>query len=116
MLSIASFEGSPFPSFVLLAISFLLLASYYIRVYVRLRHVPGPLLASLSNLARRSWVLTGNSHNIHLDLHKKYGKVVRFGPNAVSISDTRGVAEVYGLGARFPKVSSPPKDGRTIQQ
>ena len=50
-------------------------------------------------------MLTGKSHDIHLDLHKRYGKIVRFGPNAVLVSDPASIAEVYGLGAKFPKVS-----------
>ena len=51
-------------------------------------------------------MLTGKSHDIHLDLHKRYGKIVRFGPNAVLVSDPASIAEVYGLGAKFPKVST----------
>ena len=92
--------------YLLVAIPLLALISYYIRVYTRLRHIPGPVLASLSNLPRRSWVQTGNSHNILLDLHRKYGKVVRFGPNAILISDPACIAEVYGLNAKFRKVGA----------
>ncbi|KAA6412416.1 MAG: pisatin demethylase [Lasallia pustulata] len=87
----------------LLALSSLLLALYYVRTYAKLRHIPGPFLASLSNLSRRSWVLTGNSHAIHVNLHRRYGKVVRFGPNNVSVSDPSAIPEVYGFGAKFPK-------------
>lgn len=90
----------------LLALSSLLLALYYIRTYAKLRHIPGPFLASLSNLSRRSWVLTGNSHAIHVNLHRRYGKVVRFGPNNVSVSDPSAIPEVYGFGAKFPKVNA----------
>ena len=110
-----SFSMATFPLFAsershlplwLLALSSLLLALYYIHTYAKLRHIPGPFLASLSNLSRRSWVLSGNSHAIHVSLHRRYGKVVRFGPNNISVSDPSAIPEVYGFGAKFPKVNA----------
>lgn len=51
--------------------------------YLRLRHIPGPYFAALTNLVRQQWVVMGNTHDIHTGLHRRYGTVVRFGPNAV---------------------------------
>lgn len=35
-------------------------------VYLRLRHIPGPSLAALTNFVHRSWVLAGDRHPITL--------------------------------------------------
>lgn len=71
--------------------------------YSRLKHIPGPRFAALTNLVRRWWVTTGNAHSIHTDLHRKYGTVVRFGPNAVMISQPKAIDKIYGFKTRFEK-------------
>ncbi|KAL8793045.1 MAG: hypothetical protein Q9195_004356 [Heterodermia aff. obscurata] len=65
--------------------------------YIRLRHIPGPRWAAFTNLVRRSWVNTGHAHQIHTDLHHKYGTVVRFGPNAVMVSQPKAIEQIYGF-------------------
>ena len=49
--------------------------------------IPGPLSARLSRvwLIKHSW--QGDMHRTMIGLHKKYGKLVRTGPNEVSVSD-----------------------------
>lgn len=74
------------------------------RSYIRLRHIPGPTAAALTNFIRRSWVNTGNAHEIHTNLHNKYGTVVRFGPNAVMVSKPDAIEKIYGFKIRFEKV------------
>ena len=71
--------------------------------YMRLRHIPGPRLAALTNLVRRSWVTTGDAHQIHTDLHRQYGTVVRFGPNAIIVSQPKAIDNIYGFKTRFLK-------------
>lgn len=88
---------------VLLAI--VLVVFSWIHTYLKLRHVPGPFLAALSNCARFSWVLTGRAQAIHLEQHRKYGKIVRFGPNMVSVSDPNEIPNIYGFTGKFKKVS-----------
>lgn len=39
----------------------------------------------------------------HLQLHKKYGKLVRIGPNHVMFSDAALIPQVYGIGGKFMK-------------
>ena len=71
-----------------------------------LRSIPGPWLAKFSNLYRLMLNRRGRfSHDI-LDLHRKYGSVVRIGPDVVSIADSRVVDSIYGLKgeSNFPKV------------
>ena len=75
-----------------------------IRTWWRLRHVPGPFLANLTNIQRVWWVKTGRARQIHQQMHEQYGDVVRFGPNMVSISDPSVISIVYPMRAGFPKV------------
>lgn len=70
-----------------------------------LRHIPGPFWARFTNLQRVYWVQTANSHNIHTELHRRYGDFVRMGPNMVSISDPRLISAVYPIRAGLPKAS-----------
>lgn len=53
----------------------------------KLRHIPGPLLASFSNTWAVKATYTGRLHQILDEGHKKYGKVMRVAPDAVAIFD-----------------------------
>ena len=77
------------PSLSLTVLVFFILSLLFwcLRSYLRLRDVPGPFLEAWTDLPRLSWVLSNHAHNIHIQLHRQYGKLVRFGPNMVSISD-----------------------------
>ena len=86
----------------LFAILFILFWS--IHSHFRLRDVPGPFIAAWTNLPRLSWVLSNRAHEIHIRLHRQYGKMVRFGPNMVSISDPAEISAIYGFNPIFQKV------------
>jgi hypothetical protein len=74
------------------------------RSWARLRHVPGPLFASISNFQRLTWAWSGKAHETHIRLHERYGKLVRLGPNCVSIGDPHEISKIYGTGANMTKV------------
>ena len=76
------------------------------RTYWKLRHIPGPFWARVTNLQRVSWVRSRRAHEIHMNLHDEYGDCVRFGPNMVSISDPTAIATIYPMRPGFPKVRS----------
>ncbi|KAK0726781.1 cytochrome P450 [Lasiosphaeria miniovina] len=80
-----------------LAASWLLVSM--VRSYWRLAHIPGPFLARLTNAPRFGWVLSNKAHEAHVTLHRRYGPVVRFGPNMVSVGAPAEVGTVY----RFAK-------------
>jgi hypothetical protein len=86
----------------------LILSLWSFHSYVLLRQVPGPFLAALSNLPRVSWILSNQAHDIHIDLHQKYGKLVRFGPNMVSVSDPAEIPNLYSFTGKFVKVRTAP--------
>ncbi|MCJ1239302.1 hypothetical protein MMC14_007296 [Varicellaria rhodocarpa] len=58
--------------------------------------IPGPPLAKLS----RVWLVRlsrkGDMHRKMIDLHAKYGTLVRTGPNEVSVSDLNAIKIIYG--------------------
>jgi hypothetical protein len=71
----------------------------------RLRHIPGPWQAKLTNfwLARKFW----NQESfvaIARDLDKQYGPVVRYGPNRVLFSDPAAVPVIFSTKDVLPKV------------
>ncbi|PIG81786.1 hypothetical protein AARAC_011839 [Aspergillus arachidicola] len=68
-----------------------------------LRHIPGPFLASITNLQRVWWVKTGRAHLYHQAIHAKYGEVVRIGPHLVSFSNPEAISTVYPIRPGFPK-------------
>lgn len=80
-----------------------LIAVWVASSYTRLRSIPGPFLASLTNLPRLLWVRNGNAHDIHITLHRKYGRLVRFGPNMISVSDPAEIPNIYGFNGKYPK-------------
>ena len=79
---------------------------YLIRVvrnYSRLSFIPGPKLAGFTDLWR---YLHGKAGKCIADyqLHRKYGsKLLRVGPNQISVSDATEVANIYGLTPIFNK-------------
>ncbi|KAF5019802.1 hypothetical protein F66182_8171 [Fusarium sp. NRRL 66182] len=68
-----------------------------------LRTVPGPFLARFTDLWYLWKVSQGDFDALNRDLHKKHGKLVRYGPDRYSIDDPEAVKVVYGLGAHYPK-------------
>ena len=64
---------------------------------------PGPLLARLTKLPDLYHAYRGDKH-IHLHrLHARYGPVVRFSPNSLSINDPAALKAIYGHGANVQK-------------
>ncbi|KAH8787823.1 cytochrome P450 [Diaporthe sp. PMI_573] len=72
-----------------------LLLFYFCHQWSQLRKIPGPFLASLTNIPRTYWVWKRHAHETHISLHRKYGKLVRIGPNMVSVSNALEVDQIY---------------------
>jgi len=90
----------------------LLASSFIIILFVRalqsryrhdLRKLPGPFLASFSNIDRIWSVLREDQMDYHLSLHRKYGRLVRVGPNHVAVSDGNAISQIYGITTKFIK-------------
>lgn len=85
---------------------FLACAVSYLRTTYKagLCSVPGPRLARYSNLWRLRNAVSGFAPQNFQNVHKTYGKVVRIGPNHVSISDPSMIPVIYGISSKFFKV------------
>ena len=62
-----------------------------------LYHFPGPLLAAWSNALHSYWFLGGRQPYKVLELHEKYGPVVRTAPNELSFSSAVSWKDIYGF-------------------
>lgn len=84
-----------------------LLAKFIINKYANgLNRIPGPWLAGFTDLYRLCIVWGRRPELWHIRLHEKQGKLVRLGPNAVSIADPDAIKTIYGLSTGYVKVSS----------
>ncbi|KAH6980629.1 putative P450 monooxygenase [Ilyonectria sp. MPI-CAGE-AT-0026] len=88
-----------------LLFSIILIALLGLRIRYRqgIRDVPGPFLASFSAIDRLRSAASGRQFQIHQQYHKKYGPLVRLGPNHVSVADARYIAKIYGITSKFYK-------------
>jgi cytochrome P450 len=90
------------PLFCLL-VTALLVYTLSIRFRKGLRDLPGPFWASILPLDRMISVAKGHQFKTHLNYHRKYGPLVRIGPNHVSFSDAEALSTVYGITTKFHK-------------
>ncbi|KAL8876511.1 MAG: hypothetical protein Q9192_008845, partial [Flavoplaca navasiana] len=97
------FNISSLPSSTHLLLYFTILSFIFwnLKSYLRLRHIPGPFLASLTNLPRLSWVYSNRAGEIHTTLHRRYGPIVRCGPNMVSVADPAQINTIYDIHGKW---------------
>lgn len=67
----------------------------YCRTLHPLSRIPGPFLASFSRVWIWKNVGRGNLDTTELDLHRRYGRLVRIAPNELSCSDPEAIKELY---------------------
>ncbi|KAJ9204907.1 hypothetical protein DTO166G4_7697 [Paecilomyces variotii] len=67
--------------------------------------IPGPKLASFTALWKLYSVWKGDHHNTEIRLHRKYGPLVRIGPNHISVGDPKAIPVIYGLNKGFTKTA-----------
>ncbi|KAI1440198.1 cytochrome P450 [Annulohypoxylon stygium] len=82
---------------------FLIARILYIRYASPLREYPGPFLASFSRLWKIASTVSERTHLHHIELHKKYGPIVRISPNELSFSSPTVARNVLSAGKRFYK-------------
>ncbi|CAG9939596.1 unnamed protein product [Clonostachys rosea f. rosea IK726] len=70
-----------------------------------LRTVRGPFFARFTDGWYFWQVWKGSFQHVNQELHKKYGSIVRYGPNRYSFDDPEAAKIIYGLGSHFPKSS-----------
>lgn len=85
-----------------------LLAFYiiYVRFFTGISHIPGPLLASVSNLWKMNAAWRKEMPQRNIALHRKYGSLVRIGPDMISVDDPAALNIIYGFKPIYLKVSN----------
>ncbi|KAF3224834.1 hypothetical protein TWF106_003279 [Orbilia oligospora] len=70
--------------------------SIYYLYFHPLASLPGPFFARITDLYGGYHAWTGRHHYHLYELHKKYGPVIRYGPNRVSFNSATAVKDIYG--------------------
>ncbi|KAH8812763.1 putative cytochrome P450 pisatin demethylase [Xylogone sp. PMI_703] len=82
---------------------FRVIYSLFAAVASRLRSIPGPFIARFT----KGWyfwkVWRGDFEFTNIDLHKKYGPIVRVAPDHYVIDDPAAIKTIYGIGSKFTK-------------
>jgi hypothetical protein len=89
------------------ALTVLLTQLFFTRYRGGLRQIPGPFVASFSNLWKLRAVWNRNMHRENVRVHEDYGPIVRIGPNHVSVADAQSMRAIYGVQNVFHKVDLP---------
>jgi hypothetical protein len=71
-----------------------------------LRSIPGPFLARFSRLWYFLEIYKGSFEETNIELHRRYGPIVRVAPHEYSIDDVDAARTIYGHGHAFVKVLS----------
>lgn len=88
----------------LIASAFLVLVLLHLlRTWNRHQNIPGPFLAKFTDLWRLLAVWRRDSHETYLQLHKKYGDLVRIGPNCIIVSMPDTINTIYGISVKAIK-------------
>ena len=84
-------------------VTFVILRGLAKRYFSPLRKYPGPFIASCTRLWKVWSTARGRTHLDHIELHRKYGPVVRIAPNEVSVSNPEAARMLLSAGKRFFK-------------
>ncbi|KAE8396217.1 cytochrome P450 [Aspergillus alliaceus] len=93
------------PSASILGIIATLVAGYIVHQiwFHPLAKYPGPLLAKFTHLYTIYQAFKSNRHADLYRLHKRHGRIVRYGPNHISINDAQALEAIYGHQANVQK-------------
>ena len=71
-----------------------------------LNRFQGPFLASLSDFWKILYARENSlkENNVYVDVHEKYGDVVRIGPNNLSFANPQAILDIYGTKGSDQKV------------
>lgn len=78
----------------------------YIRYFTGIFHIPGPFLASVSNIWKINAAWHKEMPQRNIALHQKYGPLVRIGPNMISVDDPAALNIIYGFRPIYLKVDT----------
>ncbi|KAF7593917.1 hypothetical protein BBP40_010619, partial [Aspergillus hancockii] len=93
-----------YPTLIFCSVVFAVLARrMYIAFCGPLKDIPGPIWAKFTRLWEVHALIPGDFERKLVVLHRRYGPIVRIGPNKCSIDDPAAVKSIYGIGRPFVK-------------
>ena len=92
---------------------YFIVTTLYTRFRPSLRSIDGPPLAAWTNLWRFWNTFKGHDHLTHISLHRKYGPLVRIGPNTLSVADPAMIPVMYNTSGEFTKTGFYPLQSMT---
>jgi hypothetical protein len=72
----------------------------------------GPFVASFSNLWKLWYAFSSSQKQLYVDIHRKYGDIVRLGPNELSFADPQAIHDIYGPNGASQKVCYTPSSAK----
>ncbi|KAH6981588.1 cytochrome P450 [Ilyonectria sp. MPI-CAGE-AT-0026] len=104
----SSFESKlelqlPGQNIVVLIVAALCLPLIYNVFFHPVARIPGPFFAKLSDIWHAYHLSTGTRHILLHDLHKKYGPLVRIGPNTISVDTNEGLQKIFSATSPIDK-------------
>ncbi|KAL6409139.1 putative P450 monooxygenase [Ilyonectria robusta] len=93
----------PGKNIVILIVAALCLPLIYNVFFHPVARIPGPFFAKLSDIWHAYHLSTGTRHMLLYDLHKKYGPLVRIGPNTVSVDTNEGLQKIFSATSPIDK-------------
>lgn len=81
----------------------ILIYTVYMRFFHPLAKYPGPLIASLTNGYKAYFVYNLTLHEKFIELHRRYGSIVRVGPNHLHLWTGEAIAPIYKAGRKASK-------------
>ncbi|KAH9215932.1 cytochrome P450 [Leptodontidium sp. 2 PMI_412] len=98
-------QQSTLQNIFILSLSSILCLLVYRVAFHPLRNIPGPFLAKITGHWRNDRTWRGTWHDDILQLHERYGAVVRIAPNEVSVVDQNVIKLLYGHGQNSVKTN-----------
>ena len=104
-LSQAIRQSSLASSLALILLSLVLLRILRTCYLSPLRKFPGPFLYPTTDIWRLVYTYRQiRNPQLWIDMHRKYGEVVRLGPDMLSFGSPEAARDIYGAGKNFKKV------------
>ncbi|KAH6703176.1 cytochrome P450 [Leptodontidium sp. MPI-SDFR-AT-0119] len=100
-----AWQQSTLQNIFILSLSSILCLLVYRVAFHPLRNIPGPFLAKITGHWRNDRTWRGTWHDDILQLHERYGAVVRIAPNEVSVVDQNVIKPLYGHGQNSVKTN-----------
>jgi hypothetical protein len=107
-LGLEEYSALQITEFVGIALVITVLSTWVYSIFFHpLAHIPGPFAAKITHMWQNVRYWRGSWHQDILDVHEKYGPVVRISPDEISFVDGDALKRLYGHVKPCVKVSLP---------